>query len=209
MLVALTLAVSLAFAALFQVLLLHLPRAFDLPLSLKLSLDWQTVVFCILAAFGTAVLCGVAPALQAAQPDLAPALKNSSTNLSSDERSWLRSALVIVQVAFSMILLVGGCIFARTVLAAYSIDPGFHSDHLLVASLDSKTNSGGEKTMTSVLENATSQTEQLAGVESVTTAWDFPLSGIYRPLRFCRPRGRVQPHFGWLTTWLDLATCTQ
>ena len=189
-LVALSLAVSLLFAALFQVLLLHLPRAFDLPLSLTLNLDTQAVFFCVLLASCMVVLCGLAPALQARRPDLAPALKGSSTSLSREGRSWLTNALVIVQVAFSMILLAGGGIFARTILTAYSTDPGFRSDHLLVSSLDSPGNSSGDKTLTSVLENAVSEVGQLAGVESATTAWEFPLSGIHSTIAVLPPAGQ-------------------
>jgi hypothetical protein len=58
---------------------------------------------------------------------LLPALKESGNTVSGGGHDGLRNVLLVVQVAFSMILLVGGGLFGRNVMRAWSIDLGFRT----------------------------------------------------------------------------------
>ena len=81
---------------------------------------------CSLSAAALGLLFGLVPALQATKPQLVPALKDVQTTVGSRYRRFgLRNALVVVQVAISMVLLVAAGLFVRSLIAAQEIDPGF------------------------------------------------------------------------------------
>jgi len=96
-----------------------------IPISIDISLD-RTVLF---FTGGVSLLAGLAfgllPALQATNPDVAPTLKNEGTGSGTPRRINLRGALVITQVAFSFVLLIGAGLFVRSMQKAQVIDPGF------------------------------------------------------------------------------------
>jgi predicted permease len=80
---------------------------------LDLSLDRRTLAVTFALSIITGLLFGLAPALQATRPDLVKSLKDEALAL-GDRRSPLRSALVITQVALSVLLLVGACLLLRS-----------------------------------------------------------------------------------------------
>ncbi|HKJ01432.1 MAG TPA: FtsX-like permease family protein, partial [Longimicrobiales bacterium] len=70
---------------------------------------------------------GLAPALQATNPDVAPTLKDEGTGGGRPRRFNLRNGLVVTQVAFSFVLLIGAGLFVRSLQKAQRIDPGFYT----------------------------------------------------------------------------------
>ncbi|MGD2068565.1 MAG: ABC transporter permease, partial [Gemmatimonadota bacterium] len=108
---------------------LHLLMTFQPPLPIPVSFDvsldrtvlWFTAGVSLLAGLAF----GLAPALQATDPDITPTLKNEGTGGGRRRRVSLRSALVIAQVAFSFVLLIGAGLFLRSLQKAQRIDPGF------------------------------------------------------------------------------------
>jgi hypothetical protein len=104
-----------------------------LPLALDGGVDNRVLFFCMALSVLTTVLFGFAPALQAMRTDVLPALKESGNTVSGGGHNWLRNALIVVQIAFSMILLVGGGLFERSVACAWSVDFGFRPAGLLTA----------------------------------------------------------------------------
>jgi predicted permease len=111
------------------VLLLKGLVAADLPLpfpiELDLSIDRTVLAFTTLATVAAAVLFGLAPALQATNPDVTPTLKDEGTGGGRPKRVTLRGALVVTQVAVSLMLLVGAGLFMRSLQARMAVDPGF------------------------------------------------------------------------------------
>ena len=96
------------------------PDAFGLPLALDLHMGNRVLLFAFVLSAATVFLFGLAPALQASQPNVTPSLKESGDTPSlGSSRDWPRRSLVVAQVAFSMVLLVAGGIFARSVMKAY------------------------------------------------------------------------------------------
>jgi predicted permease len=137
----LTLAVPSCAAALLVAqglmkLLLRFPNALGLPLSLDLTVEPRALWFCVALSIATAVLFGLAPALQATRPEILPSLKQSGSALPGSGRDWFRGSLVMLQVAFSTILLVGGGLFVRSLTKAYSVDLGFRSSNLWTAAFN-------------------------------------------------------------------------
>jgi predicted permease len=114
-------------------LLRQFPAALGLTLALDLHIESRALVFCIVLSALAIVLFGLAPALQTARLAVMPSLKGSGNASAGGGHEWFRGALVALQAAFAMVLLVGGGLYGRTLWKAYSTDLGFRSDHLLTA----------------------------------------------------------------------------
>ncbi len=113
-------------------ILLSLPGAFGLGLTLDLSLESRALAFSAAISLGAALVFGLAPALQATRGDVWPSLKEPTGAPAPSRRAWTRHSLVVMQIAFCFILLVGSGLFARTLLKASSIDLGFRPRNLLL-----------------------------------------------------------------------------
>lgn len=100
-----------------------------------LSMDWRVVAYALVTMLVTVVLFGLTPALQASRPALAAALQSEGRAVSSSSR--LRSSLVVIQVAFSMVALVCAGLFLRSLQRAQEVDLGFSDpSHLLLVTTD-------------------------------------------------------------------------
>ena len=111
--------------------------------SLKLSPvpDLRILLFTTLVAGLTALVFGLVPALQAARPDLAPTLKDQAGAVAgSAGHARLRKALVAVQVALSLLLLVGAGLFVRSLGNLRQLGPGFETERLLAFNVDPSLN---------------------------------------------------------------------
>jgi macrolide transport system ATP-binding/permease protein len=104
------------------------------PLALDLSVDVRSLLFAILVATLTALAFALVPALRTSGTDLVPALKGESARGGS--RSRLMGTLVAAQVAVSLVLLVAGGLFMRSMHEAQRVPLGFRTDHALLATLN-------------------------------------------------------------------------
>ncbi|HKQ74107.1 MAG TPA: ABC transporter permease [Blastocatellia bacterium] len=105
--------------------------------TLDLSLDGRTFGFTLALAVVTGVIFGMVPALQASRPDVVPALKDESGGEGARSR-WLnlRGALVVMQVALSLALLISTGLFLRSLRYAQLIDLGFNPENVVEVSFD-------------------------------------------------------------------------
>lgn len=112
-------------------------RGFMLPAEVapESVLDVRVLGFTTFVAVLTGVLVGVLPALRASRPDLATALK-AGEGERRYQRSGLRAALLIGQVALAVVLTVGAGLFVRSLRNVLRIDLGLDARRLLVVSLD-------------------------------------------------------------------------
>ncbi|HEX7957795.1 MAG TPA: ABC transporter permease, partial [Pyrinomonadaceae bacterium] len=92
---------------------------------LDVSPDGRALAFTLAVSLATGVVFGLAPAFQATRPDLVPVLKGESQRLGRARRLSLRNALVVAQVAISLVVLVCAALFVQSFRHAKSIDPGF------------------------------------------------------------------------------------
>ncbi len=84
----------------------------------------------------TGLLFGITPALHLSRPDLSHALKEGARGASAGRaRQFLRSALVVSEVALAIVLLVGATLFIGSFRTVMHIDPGFEPDHVLTAAI--------------------------------------------------------------------------
>lgn len=106
-------------------LLMSLQPPLPVPVDIDLTLDRTVLLFTAGISLVAGFAFGLLPALQATNPDVAPTLKNEGTGGGAPRRLNLRSGLVVVQVAFSFVLLIGAGLFLRSLQKAGRIDPGF------------------------------------------------------------------------------------
>ena len=103
------------------------------PFWMQFRIDGQVLAFTVAVAVGTAFLFGLAPAVQAARPNLIETLRDAGARGSSagKARQRLRSGLVVAEVALSVILLVGATLLVRSFLELQSVKPGFDPTRVL------------------------------------------------------------------------------
>ena len=119
--------------AMTSLLVLSLP-AFPLPVNPSLPLDARVVAFSLSLSFVAAVLSGLAPALRASRPDVVAVLKDDA--LAPTDRLRLRNTFVVAQVAFSILLVITAGILVRDVDRVTSIDRGFDSRQIDIATVN-------------------------------------------------------------------------
>ncbi len=172
---------ALAVALGMQKLLLRFPAAFGLGLQLDLGLEYRVLLMAAALSLCATAIFSLTPALQASRPEVASWLKGSGNAFSSDGNPWLRHSLVVAQVAFSMVLLVAGGLFGRSLLKAYAIDPGFRADHLLAVTFSPPIDFAARRAgfNQALLRAGSSQ----PGVESATLMMELPLSGVHTTLQ--------------------------
>jgi len=91
----------------------------------EITVDPRVAGFTLLISVITGVLFGLAPSIQVSRPDLTDALKESGRTTASHRTNRLRSALVVSEVALSLVLLVGAGLMIRSFAKLSQIDPGF------------------------------------------------------------------------------------
>jgi predicted permease len=111
-----------------------LPRADDLAHASLISsvLDWRIVAFTVGVSLVTGLLFGVAPALHLSRTDLGATLKEAGGRGSTGRRAaWMRGALVVVEMALALVLLVGATLLIRTFIGLHDVRPGFDPHNVL------------------------------------------------------------------------------
>jgi putative ABC transport system permease protein len=147
------------------------------PIFLPLHVDWKTVLFVLGVAATACILFSLAPALRGTRVSPNAALKSSGRGATSDRsRFTLRRLLVVSQIAFSLMLLVGALLFTRSFLNLTTNDTGLHWQGVLISYLDlSRLNLPVERRR-SFKADLVRSLEQIPGVESAGETNIVPLS---------------------------------
>ena len=125
--------VGLAFAAVAIRTTLHLlPES--MPRIDSISIDATVAAFALLLALVTGAFCSLAPAFAALRTNLTDSLKEGTrTGAGSASHTWLRSGLVVSEIAIALLLLTASGAFLRSFQKMRAVDPGFRADHVLIA----------------------------------------------------------------------------
>jgi predicted permease len=111
-----------------------LPRADDLAHASLMSsvLDWRIVAFTLGVSLVTGLVFGLAPALHLSRTDLGATLKEAGGRGSTGRRAaWARGALVVIEMALALVLLVGATLLIRTFVGLHDVRPGFDPHNVL------------------------------------------------------------------------------
>jgi predicted permease len=148
-----------------------------LPIILDFSFDWRVFSYATGAALLTGVVVGIIPALRASRTNLIEVL-NASGRAVAAGRHRFRSALVMAQVAGSLVLLVTAGLFARSLGNARNLDLGFDTSHLANLSFDPRGLGYSEEQGRLFSKQIVERVRALPGVESASVASTVPF-GYY------------------------------
>jgi predicted permease len=133
--------------------------------------DLRVVAFTFAVALATGVFFGLVPAWQVSRPALTATLRNESTTVTAGHtRARLRKGLVIAQVAFSLLLLIGAGLFTRSLANLRNLDPGFQADQLLTFSVDPSLNGYGQEHIRALVQQLQERLAQLPQVSQASLA---------------------------------------
>jgi predicted permease len=145
---------------------------------MKPHLNGAVLAFTLGVTFLAGILFGLAPALYARRTDLASALRAGSRRVAGGERKWgTTQVLVVVQIAVSLVLLVGSNLFARSLLNLEHQKLGFDQDHVLLARINPRLAGYKPENAAAMYRRLYDQLNALPGVRSATIATYSPLSG--------------------------------
>ena len=150
----------------------------DSTITLPLVVDWRVLGFAALLAVATCLLFGLAPAIRATRVSASSVLRVTTRGASAGKESvTLRRALVVVQIALSVALLFGSLLFTRTLRNVLGVDPGFRSQGLLVAGVDSQPMRLPPEALAAHQNLILERVRAIPGVQSAAPVAVVPISG--------------------------------
>jgi putative ABC transport system permease protein len=120
---------ALAYAGLPALLALVPPNT--IPDESEISLNATVLVFTLLISAATSILCGLAPALHGSRRDLAAAMREAGRGLAGSRHARMRKALVVAEIALSLMLLAGSTVLLRAFLAMQQVELGTAPERIL------------------------------------------------------------------------------
>jgi predicted permease len=154
------------------------PPAGALPIALDFAIDRRVLAFSAVLSIMTGLVFGLAPALQASRPGLVPALKDESfVPDGRGRRLNLKNAIVVVEVALSVVLLVAAGLFVRSLRAVQTVDPGIAASELVTAPLNINLLRYTTAQGRAFYERIVERMEQIPGVQAASVARIAVLTG--------------------------------
>ncbi|MEI9971824.1 MAG: ABC transporter permease [Ignavibacteriota bacterium] len=147
----------------------------DLPVTVDLTPNWHILGFASAIALANGLLFGLAPAFQTTALGGSAVLKEDTRVTRSHSR--LLSSLVIVQVALSLLLLVGAGLFLRTLQNLLNVDPGFRREGVLAIDLDGQREGYRDQRLTAFYGDLLDRVRSVPGVAAASICSHTPLSG--------------------------------
>ena len=148
---------------------------------LELSPDWRVLGFAVGLAMLTCVLFGLAPAMRATRVELGAVMKAGGRGLTaSRERFSLRRALVVMQVALSLVLVAGSLLFSRSLGNLLTVDAGFKQEGILIANVGFRRLSLPPERRLAFKDELLDRIRSIPGVQAATETNIVPLGGSGR-----------------------------
>ena len=146
---------------------------------IELRADSHALAFTAALAVGACLFFGLAPAVRATRAEAASVIKSGGRGTTSGRESFgLRRTLVVVQLALSLVLVVGALLFVRTLQNLMHVDPGFRNDGgVLVAALDYRRTGAADAQLASLRQDALDRVGRTPGVRSAAAVFIPPLEG--------------------------------
>jgi putative ABC transport system permease protein len=148
------------------------------PVFIGLGIDLRVLGFTSALAILTCLLFGLVPALRATRLAPASVMRASGRGLSSGkERFSLRRALIVTQVALSMVLLVGAMLFSRSLQKLLGVDPGFRPEGILQVSFELPRGAFTKERLPVLYRDVHQRMSNVPGVVSAANVGLAPISG--------------------------------
>ncbi len=175
--------------------------------TLRAELSWPVLCFTFALALLAGVLFGLAPALQATKVDFTPGLKESrSIGVPAPGRRFrprLTHALIVSQIAVSLLLVVAAGLFVRTLTNLHSIDVGFNRESILLFSINGRQAGYKDDSLARFYSGLLDRFRQIPGVRAATAS-NFPLVAHYVNNEDITVPGRPPRSSGNLTDILNI-----
>jgi putative ABC transport system permease protein len=155
----------------------------NLPRLDGVAIDPAVLAFTAAVSIAAACLFGLVPAWSAFRVDLMQVLRGSSRTAGLGRSGLLRSAVVVAEVALCFVLLIGSGLMIRSFIELQRINPGFDSDRMLTFQLLGG-RGGPPAQRGAIAGQIEAALRALPGVQDVTTAFPFPLTGGYSTIRW-------------------------
>ena len=152
----------------------------DLPRLSEVGVDWSVLAFALALSVVVAGVLGLLSALRGTRGDLKQAMAQAQRTQAGAGASYrVRGALVVAQMALTLVLLVGAGLLARSFLRLARIDPGYRTDRALVLDISASVREGpdGERERVRLYDEIIARLSALPGVTSVGGVNAFPLTG--------------------------------
>jgi putative ABC transport system permease protein len=147
---------------------------------LDLSIDSRVLAFTAGVAILTGLLFGLAPAWRGTRVDPQSAMKANARGTIEGAKFGLGKALVVVQVALSLVLVVGAGLMLATFFRLETLDPGFEREHVLLAGVDLRNGQYPPARRGAIVAEMLEHLRALPGVRSASTSNVTPISGWLR-----------------------------
>ena len=155
--------------------LAHL-HAFNLPLLESVRIDGSALLFTLLAAVGCGVLFGLLPALRGTSLSLREGLQDGGRGSSGGKRhAWVRDGLVVSELAFACILLVGAGLLIRSFLRVLDVNPGFQPDRAATLRIDPSFRLANLAQQNSFLDDVLNRVRSVPGIVAAGITDVLPL----------------------------------
>jgi putative ABC transport system permease protein len=157
----------------------------DLPRAAEVALDARVLLFTGALSILTGLVFGLAPAIQASRADVSESLKEGGRGSVEGGRSRLRSALVVAEVAVSLVLLVGAGLLGQSFVRLLDVSPGFDAERVLSFDVVFRGEGYAQRGSTvPALEELLAQAAAVPGVEAVGVVNPLPLGGNFEANSF-------------------------
>jgi putative ABC transport system permease protein len=156
----------------------HLPRLDTI------RIDSSVLIFTVIASLVAAAIFGLAPAWRAARPDVMIVLRGTSRSEGLASGGLSRKIVVGLEVALAYVLLIGSGLMVRSFLELQRVDPGFDPRGLLTFQVNSDRFLQKPEERAAATRALEERLRAIPGVQSVTAAFPFPLTGNFSPIRW-------------------------
>jgi macrolide transport system ATP-binding/permease protein len=151
-------------------------QAIDLPFRVDLTVDYRVLAFAIALSLVTGIAFGLAPALKATRVDLLQTLRDEGLQPLDHRRLTLKNALIVMQVAISVLLLGGTSIFLQQVAATRAFRVGYAVDGVAMLETDLRFAGYSETAARTVYDDLLRRIEAIPGVESAALLRGLPMA---------------------------------
>ena len=152
----------------------------SIPRTGDIAIDVPVLMFVFALSMLTGILFGLAPAWHAARGGLVEMLKEGGRSSTGSGGRWIRSSLLVAEVALSIVLLVGAILLLRSFARLTHVDPGFRADHVLTFRMAlPPTTYKGDAALTGFYDRLLGDLRGLPGVTSAAMVQTMPMRGDY------------------------------
>jgi predicted permease len=163
--------------------------AVSIPLLREVRTDATVLAFTLAVAIATGIVFGLAPAFQARSAALTSALKDAARGTTEGRRrGWARNALVVSEIAFACVLLVGAGLLIRSLIRVLDVDMGFQPSRAMTIRVDPDSRYETREQRNAYFDEVLRRVRDIPGVDSagITDAlplgrnrtWGAPAKGV-------------------------------